>query len=157
MYTALGDSELRVDRENENKNWRSESRCRCGIWDNLGCSSKARGFPGGSAGKESACNAGDLGSIPGLGRSAGEGHGNPLQYCCLENLMERRPWWATAHGVTKSWTWLSDITIPRSTWGSALGKLPEVAVFVFRTRSSSDAPSCFTELSTGTCAQLGCD
>ena len=43
------------------------------------------GFPGGSAGKESACNAGDLGSVPGLGRSPGGGHGNPLQYSCLEN------------------------------------------------------------------------
>ena len=47
------------------------------------------GFPGGSDGKESACNVGDLGSIPGLERSPGRGHGNPLQYSCLENLMER--------------------------------------------------------------------
>ena len=51
-----------------------------------------------SVGKESACNAGDLGSIPGLG----EGNGNPLQYSCLENLMDRRAWWATVHGVAKS-------------------------------------------------------
>ena len=51
-----------------------------------------RGFPGGSAGKESACNAGDLGSIPGLGRSPGGGHGNPLQYSCLENSMEGGAW-----------------------------------------------------------------
>ena len=48
-----------------------------------------RGFPGGSDGEESACSAGDLGSIPGLGRSSGEGNGNPLQYSCLENSMER--------------------------------------------------------------------
>ena len=48
------------------------------------------GFPGGSDGKESACNAGDLGSIPGLGRSPGGGHGNPLQYSCLENPHEQR-------------------------------------------------------------------
>ena len=48
-----------------------------------------QGFPDGSDGKESACNAGDLGSIPGLGRSLGEGHGNPLQYSCLENLTDR--------------------------------------------------------------------
>ena len=48
-----------------------------------------RGFPGGSDGEESACNAGDPGSIPGLGRSPGEGHGNPLQYSCLENPMDR--------------------------------------------------------------------
>ena len=44
--------------------------------------------------KESVCNAGDLGSIPGLGRSPGEGNGNPLQYSCLENSMDRRAWWA---------------------------------------------------------------
>ena len=48
------------------------------------------GFPGGSDSKESACNEGDLGLIPGLGRSPGEGHGNPLQYSCLENLHEQR-------------------------------------------------------------------
>ena len=52
-------------------------------------------FPGG---KESACNAGDPGSIPGLGRSSGEGNGNPLQYSCLENPMDRGHWWATVHG-----------------------------------------------------------
>ena len=61
-----------------------------------------RGFPGGSDGKESACDAGDPGSVPGLGRSSGEGHGNPLQYSCLENSMDRGPWGATVHGVGKS-------------------------------------------------------
>ena len=66
------------------------------------------GFPGGSDGKESACNLGDLGSIPGLGRSPGGGHSNPLQRSCLENPMDRRAWWATVHGVAKSWTWLRD-------------------------------------------------
>ena len=66
------------------------------------------GFPGGSDGKESACNAGDLGLITGLGRSPGGGHGNPLQYSCLENLMDRGDWWATVHRVTKSRTRLSD-------------------------------------------------
>ena len=59
------------------------------------------GFPGGSDGKKSACNAGDLGLIPGLGRSPGGGHGNPLQYSCLENLMVRGPWQATVPRVTK--------------------------------------------------------
>ena len=62
------------------------------------------GFSGGSDGKESTCNAGDLGSIPGLGRSPGGGHGNPLQYSCLENPMDRGDWQATVHGVAKSRT-----------------------------------------------------
>ena len=62
------------------------------------------GFPGGSDSKESACNAGDLGSIPGLGRSSGEGNGYPLQYSCLENSMDRGAWQAIVHGVAKSWT-----------------------------------------------------
>ena len=61
------------------------------------------GFPCGSAGKESVCNAGDLGSIPGLGRSPGEGKGYPLQYSGLENSMDY-----IVHGVVKSQTWLSD-------------------------------------------------
>ena len=58
-------------------------------------------FPGGSAGKESACNAGDPGSVPQLGRSPGGGHGNPLQSPCLENPMDRGAWWATAQRVAK--------------------------------------------------------
>ena len=56
-------------------------------------------FPGVSDGKASACNVGDLSSIPGLGRYPGEGNGNPLQYSCLENSMHRRPWLATVHRV----------------------------------------------------------
>ena len=60
------------------------------------------GFPGGSDDKESACNAGDLGSIPGSGRSSGGGHGNPLKYSNLENPMDRGAWQATVHGVTKN-------------------------------------------------------
>ena len=67
-------------------------------------------FPGGSDGKASAYNAGDWGSIPGLGRSPGEGNGNPLQDYCLENPMDRGAWQATVHGVAKSWTRLSDFT-----------------------------------------------
>ena len=61
-------------------------------------------FPGGSDNKESASNMGDLGSIPGSGRSPEGGHGNPLHYSCLENPMDSRGWQATVHGVTKSWT-----------------------------------------------------
>ena len=72
-------------------------------------------LPGGSDGKASVYNAGDLGSIPGLGRSPGEGNGNPFQDYCLENPMDRGAWQATAHGVTKSWTRLSDFTFSLST------------------------------------------
>ena len=60
------------------------------------------GFPGGSDDKESACNEEDVGSVPGLGRSPGEGNGNPLQYCCLENAKDREAWWPIVHGVAKS-------------------------------------------------------
>ena len=66
------------------------------------------GFPGGSDSKESSCNAGDLGLIHVLGSSPGEGNGNPLQYSCLENSMDRGTWWVTVHGVAKSWTQLSN-------------------------------------------------
>ena len=62
------------------------------------------GFPGGSDGKESTCNAGDLGLFPGLGSSPTEGNGYPLQYSCLENAMDRAAWQAVVHGVTKSCT-----------------------------------------------------
>ena len=65
------------------------------------------GFPVGSDGKESACNAGDPGLIPGSGRSSGEGTGSPLQYSCLGNPMDRGAWWAAVHGVTKSRTQLN--------------------------------------------------
>ena len=75
------------------------------IWVHLG---GTRGFPGSSEGAESACNAGDLGLVPESGRSSGEGNSNLLQYSCLENPMDRGAWWATVHGVVKSWTRLSD-------------------------------------------------
>ena len=71
------------------------------------------GFPGGSEVKVSACNAGDLGSIPRSERSPGEGNGNPLQYSCLENPMDGGAWWATVHRVTKSQTRLSDLTLTK--------------------------------------------
>ena len=76
-----------------------------GIWRYRGS-----GLPwsGCSGGKESACNARDPGSIPGLGRSPREGNGNPLQYSFQENSMDRGAWWATVHGMAKSWTQLSD-------------------------------------------------
>ena len=61
-----------------------------------------------SAGKESACSVEDLGLIPGLRRSPGEGNGNPLQYSCLEDSMERGAWQTTVHGIARSWTQLSN-------------------------------------------------
>ena len=80
-----------------------------GRWILYHCTTKGaltcyQDFPGGSDGKASVYNVGDLGSIPGLGRSLGEGNGNPLQYSCLENPMGGGAWWATVHGVTKSQT-----------------------------------------------------
>ena len=68
---------------------------------NLGMSYFSIRLPGGSDGKESTYNAGDLGSIPGLGRSPGEWNGNPLPNSCLENVMDRGTWWAIVQGVTK--------------------------------------------------------
>ena len=66
------------------------------------------GFPGGSEVKVSASNMGDLGPIPGSGRSPGGGNGNPLEYSCLENPMDGGAWWTVVHGVAKSQTQLSD-------------------------------------------------
>ena len=69
------------------------------------------GFPGGLDGRASVYNAGDLGSIPGLGRSPGEGNGNPLQYSCLENPRDGGALQVAVHGLTKSQTRLSDFTL----------------------------------------------
>ena len=71
---------------------------------NLISGSSALSFPGGSDGKASACNAGDLGLIPGSGRSRGGGNDNPLQYSCLENPKDGGAWWAAVYGVTQSRT-----------------------------------------------------
>ena len=76
----------------------------------MNLSMKQEGFPGGAVVKNppaKAGDAGDLGSIPGLGRSPGEGNGNPLQYSCLENSMDRGAWPTTVHKVSKNWTQLS--------------------------------------------------
>ena len=72
------------------------------------CFKSPRGFPGGSVVKNPPANAGDLGSIPGSRRSPGGGNGNPLQYSCPGNPVDRGAWWATVHGVAKSWTQLSN-------------------------------------------------
>ena len=83
-----------------------ENSCGC----NFMWVSSEKGFPGGSDGKAAACIAGDLGLIPGSGRSPGEGNGNPLQYSCLENSMDGGVWRATVHGPAKSQTRLSNFT-----------------------------------------------
>ena len=69
-----------------------------------------QGFPHSSVGKESACNAGDLGSIPGLRRFPGGGNGNPVQYSCLENPRDGGAWWAAVYGLTQSWTQLKRLS-----------------------------------------------
>ena len=78
------------------------------------------GFPGGSDSKESACNVGDLGLIPGLGRFPGGEHGNPLQYSCLENPMGRGAWQAAVHGLTESQTRLSNQAQHSTAWSAHL-------------------------------------
>ena len=95
------DNYMSGDGKSSHKAWQEEDD----LW--LGLVSD---FPGGSDGKASAYNVGDPGSIPGSGRSPGEGNGNPLQYSCLENPMEGGAWWATVHGVAKSRTRLSNFT-----------------------------------------------
>ena len=82
------------------------------LWKNR-VSKGGLGFLGGSEGKESAWNAGDLSSIHGLGRSPGKGNGNPLQYSCLENSKDRGGWQATVHGFAKRWTQLNDFHFPQ--------------------------------------------
>ena len=76
------------------------------------------GFLGGSAGKESTCNAGDLDLIPGLGTSPGEGNGYTLQYSCLENPMDRGTWWATVHGAAKESNTTEQLTLSLFTHSS---------------------------------------
>ena len=90
-------------------------------------------FPGGSGGKESTCNAGDLVSIPGSGRSPGEGNGNWLQYSCLKNPMHRGAWWATVHRFAKSQTWLSNWEHMMGSYDSSHSKFS----FSFKTQNGS--------------------
>ena len=97
------------------------------VWHYFLCYACYTGFPGGSDGEESACNAEDLGLITGLGRSPGEGCGNPLQYSCLRNPTDRGAWWAIVHGVTKESDmneWLTHmLVIPSSIESNSVKKL----------------------------------
>ena len=103
-------------------------------------------FPGGSDGKASACNAGGTGSISGLGRSPGEGNSNPLQYSCLENLMDRGAWWATVRGVANSQTRLSDFTF---FFLSLTSRLRNMWSFIsYLGRAQPPPSSCFYGVST---------
>ena len=99
-------------------------RMTCSYWKHF----LILGFPGGSDGKVCACNAENLGSIPGSGRSPGEGNDNPLQCSCLENPRDGGAWWAAVCGVTQSQTWLKQLSSSRSSnnyWKSApLSLLP---------------------------------
>ena len=87
---------------------------------------------GSSEVKVSACNVGDLGSVPGLGRSPGEGNGNPLQYSCLENPMDRGTWQAPVHRVAKSQTQLSNFTFTFILRSTALKKKKKMALIIQR-------------------------
>ena len=87
-------------------------------------------FPAGSGGKEFTCNEGDLGLIPGLGRSPGEGNDYPQQYSCLNNFLNRGAWQATVHGVTKSWTFTF-------TFAASLTMLKPLAVWITQTVENS--------------------
>ena len=87
--------------------------------------------PGGSEVKASACNAGDPGSTPGLGRSPREGNGNPLHYSCLENPMDGGAWLATVHGVPKSLTQLSNFTFTFYFLGIHSGNLESIRHITF--------------------------
>ena len=94
-----------------------------------------RGFPGSSDSKESACNAGDPGLIPGSGSSPGEGNSNPLQYSCLEKSMDRGAWRATVHGVTKRHVWVTNpsLLLPLIMWPYPnAGKNQEIIKYTVR-------------------------
>ena len=93
------------------------------------------GFPDDSCGKESACNAGDSGLIPGSGRSPGRGNGSPLQYSCLENSTDRGAWRDTVHGVAKELD-TTELALSRIHWVEGLLNFRKIAFLLWRRRSS---------------------
>ena len=101
-----------------------------GWWAGFGYGQRKVEFPGGSDSKESTCDARDPGSVPGSGRSPGEGNGYPLQYSYLENSLDRGAWQATVHQVAKSRTWLSDWHIHKGKWGTRLAFHLQTFAFV---------------------------
>ena len=102
------------------------------------------GFPGGSNGKESACNAGDRDLIPGLGRSHGEGNDNPFQYFCVQSSRTREAWWAVVHGVSKSQTGLS--SYPFHFWNMFKGFLEREKKHTFQIKKTPPFSSYITLL-----------
>ena len=94
------------------------------------------GFPCSSVGKEFACDAGDLGLIPGSGRSPGEGNGNPLQYSCLENPTDRGTWWATVYRVSMSWAWQKWLSSSSSILFVRKAKIAPLTIFSWKQGSS---------------------
>ena len=111
------------------------------------------GFPHSSVSKESACNAGDPGSIPGLERSPGEGNGNPLQYFCLENPVDRGAWQATVHGVTRIGHYLATKPLPQV----EVYVIANIRILTLAKITNSyplDVYFSFMELVPGTAAQL---
>ena len=91
------------------------------------------GFSGGSDGKETACNAGDLSSTPGLGRSPGEGNDNPVWYSCLRNPIDRGAWRATVHGVTETHR-TEQLILPLSVWHLRVGKIYGLSVWALKSK-----------------------
>ena len=118
--------------------WQNQNWPRPGRW---------QGFPDGSVGKESTCNAGytgDIGLIPGLGRSPGERHGNALQYSCLENPMDKGDWQARVQRIAKSWTRLSDH--PRTHARTHARTQTALCSFLKTSRRQTSWPACLWNL-----------
>ena len=115
-------------------------------WSDLAAAGSPRGFPGSSVGKESACNAGDSGSIPGLGRFSRGGHGNPLQYSCLENPGDGGAWWAVIYGFAQSRTWLK--------WLSSSNSSSSSIQYIYKYRRRERSAFSFNHIAGCSCTSL---